>query len=170
MTDTRTWTTKFILPLLFPSNLRVLDKTQCKFVNAYLTDINKPYLDDHVFLVYESNISPAFDELKEELLLHPNYYCHYSYKRDNVFYKVFAFTRDQGKNTDMNLMIKGFFSKVNYQTKIRLLLDNDCNLRSPEHKLLFGEDSLKLYFQQDVITEEDPPNDLKFKLQMMQEI
>ena len=47
----RTLTTRYILPFLFDSNKLFNDKH--KFVNAYVSDINRPYLDSHIFVLFE---------------------------------------------------------------------------------------------------------------------
>lgn len=46
-------TLKLMIPLI-SDNITVDDLSEeCGFVNAFTNDINKPYLDNHVFLMYE---------------------------------------------------------------------------------------------------------------------
>ena len=84
-------TTKYILPLLFNNNDDIIvNETKYGFVNAYLSDINRPQLYNHIFLMYKSN-AVALNTLCAVLSKNPNYYSNYSVKINDEYFTVFAF-------------------------------------------------------------------------------
>ena len=59
------------------------------FVNGYSGDINKPWLDNHLFLLFESEYDKDFNPstLRERSTFHSSY----GYRIDKKFYTVFVF-------------------------------------------------------------------------------
>ena len=47
----RTYTTRYILPFLFKDKTYFTDEYD--FINAYISDINVPFYDNHIFILYK---------------------------------------------------------------------------------------------------------------------
>lgn len=165
----RTWTTKFIVPLLFKNYSRFLSYSNFGFVNAYLTDKNRPYLDKHLFMVYETTSSVTkFKELDDAMRSHPNFYSHYSVKVNGKFYEVYSFLRDVGPyKEEIAELINENYHLIRYDTKIKILDFWPFGIKSPEHKYLFNLDDVitpKLELLKEIIPEEDELGDLLHKV------
>ena len=83
---------KLIIPLL-DENLTIQDiSPEAGFIDIYSEDINRPYLDNHIFLLYDmSNTKEAFEaNLKMKSM--KNLYGVYKVKINNVDYTLYAFT------------------------------------------------------------------------------
>lgn len=81
-----TRTTKYIIPLIFNDPCVVEEKG---FVNAYMADINRPWLQDKLFLVYEYAIEQG--KLITMFEKRDDYYDKYYITIDEVSYTVYVF-------------------------------------------------------------------------------
>ena len=80
---------KLIIPLtLYPITLSMLSK-EAGFVEAFTNDINKPWLEDRIFLMYEFDMSTKEKAIRFEKMrsmgLKP-----YKYKIKNQWYHIYA--------------------------------------------------------------------------------
>jgi len=163
----RNLATKFIVPLMFQKYSRFLNYTNFGFVNLYTADINRPYLDKHVFLVYETTANVGqYNELNETLKAHPNFYSKYGIRLDKKFYEVYAFLYDIGEYKSAIVeILSGTGCLLPYQTKVKILKFWPYKIDSKEHEYLFNEISFYKEIKEDIIPEEDEPNDLLFQVQ-----
>lgn len=83
----RTITTSFILPLMFDNKDILFSKYG--FVNAFLEDINRPWLDNHIFILYKTcSISSS---IEDDMKKNKYYYDTYQIVIDNQFYNEYVF-------------------------------------------------------------------------------
>lgn len=84
---------KLIIPLLDNAITKADLSEKAGFVGAYSEDINRPYLDNHIFLLYAYNVLTneaieTWKKLKEAR----NLYNVYKFKIKNIPFIMFAFT------------------------------------------------------------------------------
>lgn len=84
---------KLIIPLLDNVITKADLSEKAGFVGAYSEDINRPYLDNHIFLLYAYNVLTneaieTWKKLKEAR----NLYNVYKFKIKNIPFIMFAFT------------------------------------------------------------------------------
>ena len=84
----RTISTTFILPMLFDNKDFLYNKYG--FINVFIEDINKPWLDNHIFILYNSSGIPTV--LEKEFKANKYYYDTKHIVIDNVFYNEYIFT------------------------------------------------------------------------------
>ena len=85
-------TYKFIIPLL-NENITLKDiSNQAGFVDIYSEDINRPYLDNHIFLMYDMSTTKEAFETNIKLKSMKNLYNVYNIKINNNSYTLYAFT------------------------------------------------------------------------------
>jgi len=84
---------KLIIPLLDNSITKNNLSTKAGFVDAFSADINRPYLDNHIFLLYAYNVltNEAFDTYKK-LKSAKGLYGVYKFKIKGIPFIMFAFT------------------------------------------------------------------------------
>ena len=84
---------KLIIPLLDESITLEDLSDKAGFVDAYSEDINHPYMDNHIFLVYAANVltNESF-ETEQKLKSSKNLYSRYKFTLSGIPFIVFAFT------------------------------------------------------------------------------
>lgn len=139
------------------------------FMNAYSRDINKPQLENHVFLLFKNPKSAVdYMELWNTLPKHPNFYGRSNYKLKGVFYDVYIFTIGCGKfKFDETYLFRGRQTEMSWNTRVKILNYWGYNLTSEECRFLFDQ-TVTTKITQDVLPELDPPNELQFKADMLQ--
>jgi|WetSurMetagenome_2_1015567.scaffolds.fasta_scaffold02107_2 hypothetical protein len=95
--------TKMIIPLVEPRLHPELINTDIGFVNGYLSDCNRPFLDNHVFLLYR-NIPFYVDNL---LVNMPTFYNKYNVRYKGIYYTEYAFIRGINNKEDTNKIMHG---------------------------------------------------------------
>lgn len=168
----RTNATIYLIPVLFNKlPKKYISYESTGFVNAYMRDINRPFLDKHLFMVYESKSisSKEYYELENQMKGLPDYYCMYTYRIDTKFYKVFVYAIGTVYwNSDVASLLQNEWHQVSYQSRLKILKYWGLTISSEEHKVLFDlEVVAKVNFYDQGIKEEDPPSDLLFKVQKM---
>lgn len=159
-------TTKYILPLLFNNNDNIIvNETKYGFVNAYLSDINRPQLYNHIFLMYKSN-AVALSTLCAVLSKNPYYYSNYSVKINNEHFTVFVFFKPKRYLKDIESIINGNRFSLVFYAKVIIQKFWNFNADSIEFSTLFqsldNRDFTYLINNRktvikDTIQEEDPP-------------
>lgn len=163
----RNLATKFIVPLMFHKYPRFLNYGNFGFVNLYTADINRPYLDKHIFLVYETtSFVEQHNELNEALRSHPNFHSKYGIKVNKKFYDVYAFVHDIGTfKSDIANILSGVGYIIPYKSKVKILKFWPYDIGSTEHQYLFDKTAFRAEMDKIIIPEEDEPNDILFKVQ-----
>lgn len=96
--------TKLILPLVDTGFSSIFFKKENCFVDAYLKDINRPYLDHHIMLMYSDEVQPFIDTLLTSL---PTYFSKYKLRIDYIYYVVYTFIRDINHPSDIGIILNG---------------------------------------------------------------
>lgn len=108
------------------------------FINGYYSDINRPWLNSHVFLMYET-VSQTPLKIMTLLESNENFINQSSYRIANAFYNVYTFSISIEHKRDYDLMIKGEYSKISYENKIKILLFWNLTVNSILFKGLFPQ-------------------------------
>lgn len=154
----KTLTTRYILPFIFDSS--ELFQEKYKFVNAYIEDINRPFLDNHVLLVFEYN-SEINDELESKIKQN-NWFCaKYDLFIDGIFYIEYVFIIPHYFKKIINTIKDGYFNSIDENSKIRIIsFWNNIDFSYLKDLLNNSTDLTKiksLIDRNEIITEEDPP-------------
>lgn len=108
---------KIAIPLI-NDNISLSDiNEKTEFYNAYLYNKNKPFLDNHIFLLYKMN-DWSEEKIKtfKKLKSINNFYGCFDFYKDGNLYKLFIFT----SNKTINLLKEGKISLTDSQ-KIKVL-------------------------------------------------
>lgn len=97
--------TKLILPLVDNGLASSYLNKNDGFVDAFLKDINKPDLDNHIFLVYEETTLPNYIRIMLTGL--PTFYSKYIERIKGKYYEVFAFIRNINYRKDVTKLLVG---------------------------------------------------------------
>lgn len=80
-----TRSSKYLLPTIFSDN----SITENGFVNVYNKDVNRPWLDDHIFVVYETTLERG--SFYKIMTKHPLYYDTKYSTIDGIGYTLYIF-------------------------------------------------------------------------------
>lgn len=149
----RTITTSFILPLILKNKDVLFNKYG--FINAFLEDVNRPWLDNHIFILYKT--SSISDSIEDEMRANEYYYDTKSLKINNEFYQEYIFiVPSQYKE-----LIRDFkelsYTNLTTEDKIKILQFWDC-FDFPHIKKLIDNESEYVGVIEDlkeIIPEED---------------
>lgn len=90
---------KIILSLI-NKDLKLEDVSkEIGFVDIYTADINRPYLTNHVFLLYKRNMNPKFLSIRKKLEKFDNFHSKRNMKIKDELYVLYCFTIN--KNIDL---------------------------------------------------------------------
>lgn len=161
--------TTYLLPLLF-NDISILG-SRFKFVGIYTTDINRPQLSNHIFLLFESigNVN-TYEELSEKMRKNPLFHSHYTIKTNGVFYDVYSFALGAGAaSKEIEHVLNNNAVAISYKNKKNILKYWDKNIQSLEHRYLF-DDSYNsenlIQFDKYTISEADPVDDIHFDVEL----
>lgn len=160
----RTLTTRYILPFLFDSNKLFNDKY--KFVNAYISDINRPHLDSHIFVLfeYDTNIySSVNNYMKENKYLYDSKLI----SINGILYQEYIFVIPNEYKNVIQTIKDGFYNDISYEYKEKIILfwKNIClsylkGLLETKHDIT---EYKSLEEKGEIVGEEDPPaNEVNF--------
>ena len=112
-----------ILALLFSDkDLEKKDIFIKGFISVYFDDIERPYLDNHVFIMYDTNeVDGDYVRLLSKIENMPNYYSSYNIMISGVWYKVFCFTLNPKHKKEFDLLKKGKLTRIKSLTKSIIL-------------------------------------------------
>ncbi len=100
------------------------------FMNIFFTDIERPYLDNHVFILYNTDLVDAdYVRLLTKFENATNFYTSYSIKISGVWYKVFCFTAPPAYKKEIDLLKKGRLTDIKDPTKGMILQYNFDEIR-----------------------------------------
>lgn len=140
MTEARSLdsTSYFLIPLLDP-NLTFVDfmiQTPL-FVGTYTYNINIPWKDNHIFLLYKSNIDPTFNQLLEKLKSNTNFRGGSSIRLKGDWYTLLTFTRPIEYGLEISKLINSRLTELCYDTKVKIVSFWNLPVSSKLHKRLF---------------------------------
>lgn len=152
----RTLSTRYILPFLFTDKKYFTDKYS--FINAYIQDINRPYLEDKIFIVFEYD-PKVYSEVNNEMTSNSCYFTKYDLHINNKYYIEYVFVIPPKYNITIKNIIDGKFNYISseYKTNIISFWGNiDFSylkdlLKNPKDLL----DIVSLEDRNEIITEED---------------
>lgn len=142
--------TFFLLPLI-DSTTSFSDYTKAGFINLYTDDINRPYINDKIFLVFNSaklRSSNLFSQLKSNSL----FYNDYSIRVKGEWCAVLVFIKPINHKYEISVMQKTP-QLITYTTKITILNYWQLDINSLMHKALFDGFEIKNFYQH--LPEED---------------
>ena len=85
-------TDKLIIPLLDDQFTSDLFTDNAGFIDAKYIDINKPYLDNHVFLIYDADLTDIDNFKRHEKMLKMTNLHSYRYARINgLLFLIYTF-------------------------------------------------------------------------------
>lgn len=160
----RTLTTRYILPFLFDSSK--LFSNEYKFVNAYISDINRPYLDSHIFVLfeYDTNVHSNINNyMKKNRYLYDNKLI----SINNTLYQEYIFVIPNEYKNVIQTIKEGFYNDLSYKYKEKIIhFWNDTNLSYLKGLLetKYGITEYKsLEERKEIVGEEDlPANEINF--------
>lgn len=146
---------KLILPLtLYPITLSMLSK-EAGFVDAFTNDINKPWLEDRIFLMYEFDMSTAKKAIRFEKMrrmgLKP-----YKYKINKKWYHIYALPYT---NKDIILSKTWEFIRLYNTNDLYKILAFWKNTDKDLTTLIFSNNLNTTKFEKSYVPEEDEPSD-----------
>ena len=152
----RTLTTRYILPFIFDSDALFTDKYS--FVNAYVEDINRPYIENTIMVLFEYN-TEVYDKVDKELKGNKYYYGRNEVHINDVFYLEYMFVIPPEFKSTINVIKDGKAYCLPYDTKLRILnFWKNINLSYMRDLLTEKKDLTEvksLYDLGEVVTEED---------------
>lgn len=110
--------TDFLLPMLFDNKNEICTNS---YENCYFYDLNFPYVEDKIILVYNSDINENnYTKLYKSLIKNKNFHSFYTFY-DNANKEKFVFTIPPNLKRDYNLILKGQYSKISETYKQKIL-------------------------------------------------
>lgn len=83
---------KCIIPLLDETFTEDLFTEEAGFLNAFNADINRPYLDNHIFLLYDANLGiPENHKRNERLMSSNNLYQRFFIRINGILLILYVF-------------------------------------------------------------------------------
>lgn len=108
--------TDFLVPMLLEKDI-----LSNSYINCYYYDVNYPYIEDKIILVYNSDIKDEhYLNIYNRLTNNSNFYNHYTYF-DNGNKEKFVFTIPPNLKRDYKLIIEGKYSQISETYKQQIL-------------------------------------------------
>lgn len=142
---------KLILPLLNKEITKKDISLNSGFIDIYSYDINKPFMDHHIFLLYSNEIfTPQAIETAKKLKALNNLYCFRNLTIKGKSYRLYSFTVSKTISD-----IEDNKVNLNYSDKLKVasfweLKDTDIN-----DYLIDNTNTLYIEFKNKVVPEED---------------
>lgn len=114
----KTLSTRYILPFLFEEKELFCDK-YC-FVNAYIGDINRPYLDNHIFLLFEYN-TEVYDKVNNTIKSNKYYFDTKFITIDNILYLEYIFVIPPINAEAIKVIKDGYYTNLSSETKLIII-------------------------------------------------
>lgn len=148
----RTITTSFILPFIFEKKDVLFNKYG--FINAFLEDINKPWLNNHIFILYES--SSISSSIENDMKKNKYYYDTYQIVIDNHFYDEYVFIIPPEIKITVDSFKQFSYNVLSADKKIKILKFWNCFDFEHIYKLLHNDNEFHALEGIETIPEEDP--------------
>jgi hypothetical protein len=137
----------------YTGEYKLSEDRNTSFVNGYYSDVNRPYMEECIHLMFETEIDIKFDLKKKEL--NENYQSKYLTKIDDKFYMIYSFKIPDRFKRDYKLMVKGKYSKLDDETKTKIVDFWKLNPKSQLFKSLYTNGNSLSTFTDELIKEEE---------------
>lgn len=114
----RTLTTRYILPFIFDDSNLFSDKYD--FINAYVEDINRPYLDKHIIVLFKYN-PKLYDFISKSMRSNPWYTTENDIFIDNEYYLEYVFIEPPENRSIIEVIKSGSFNSLPEENKIQII-------------------------------------------------
>lgn len=94
---------------------------ETSFVQLSLTDKNKPYIENCIFLMYKVKSTIEQFTTFNKLRTLDNYYSSYTYVIDQKDYEIYAFTIKPEYKQDIKFIEQGLYTYISLIDKYRIL-------------------------------------------------
>lgn len=150
----RTYTTRYILPFLFKDKKYFNDTYD--FVNAYVSDINVPYYDNHIFVLFKYN-PEEYDNVEYYMKNNPNYFSKREVFIDGLFYLEYIYIITPNIKDVINSIKEGLYHTLTVESKSCIIKYwNNLDLSYLKGLLEFMPKQCKsLEEQGEIVTEQD---------------
>lgn len=149
----RTITTMFLLPLILDSK-DILFKYY-GFINAFIEDINRPWLDNHIFILYK--VSSVSNTIQEEFKKNKWYYDTKNIIIDGEYYEEYIFVVKPELKEIVNNFKNYSYNILTTDDKIKILKFWNCFDFDHIYSLLSEDNEPKNLIEdrKEIIPEED---------------
>lgn len=139
-------TTKYILPILGDKNELLVNNSSISFINCYLNWIDKPFLDNHIFVLYKLKADKSLSDNLLKLIKHPNYFDQYTFIYEEQTYLVLVLIITPEYKKDFLLLLNSKVSETTIKYKLKVInfwhiLDPNSNI----YRTLYGDTSIEDY-------------------------
>jgi len=130
-----------------------LEGYETALMNAFNHDINKPYLDNHIHLVFDTSMFRTIEvdsitkDKKQDMISH--------YRISGVFVKSYAIKIKDEYLSSKNLILDNKIFNLRYDIKIKIFKFWNLKADSKLFKVLFEEGNPKEDITKEVLPEED---------------
>lgn len=144
-----------LLPLVsieFTKAEQLLEGYDKAFINGFSSDINKPFIDKHVHLVFDNSMYKEKDVETLISLEQLEYIA--SYRMSGVFVKSYALRLDDGYSLSIKKILEGNCSDLSSDIKHKIITFWNAPADSALFNALYGK-GCELDPNKDVLPEED---------------
>lgn len=114
----RTYTTRYILPFLFKDKTYFADEYD--FINAYISDINVPFYDNHVFILFKYN-PEEYDHIENYMKNNSRYFSRREVFIDGVFYLEYIYIVTPDIKEVINSIKEGLYHALTVDNKSKII-------------------------------------------------
>ena len=130
-----------------------LDGYESALMNAFHYDINKPYLDNHIHLVFDTSmfrtieVNTITNDNKQDKISH--------YRISGVFVRSYAIKIKEEYLSSRDLILEDKIFNLQYEIKIKIFKFWDLKADSKLFKVLFEEPKESTNIKTEILPEED---------------
>ena len=131
--------TKYLLPMFDSKSSFIFDDEHFVFINVFYKDIDRPYLDNHIFILYE--IKACTETVSSYLKIKKlkQYRSSYNFVYNNRTFMVAIFTIPLKYKKDYKNVINGKYSETSIEYKEKVLSYWDINdTNSSTYRILYN--------------------------------
>lgn len=129
----KTYTTSYILPFIFENNKILSDKYG--FINAYIQDINRPFLEDKICVLFKYTPKTNI-ELDTIAKNNPYFYDHKELHINGELYDEYIYVIPPENKITIDEIINGYAYGITYKNKAKIIAFwNDFNSKHMEELL-----------------------------------
>lgn len=114
----RTYTTRYILPFLFKDKTYFTDEYD--FINAYISDINVPFYDNHIFILFKYN-PEEYDHIENYMKNNSRYFSRREVFINGVFYLEYIYIVTPDIKEVINSIKEGLYHALTVDNKSKII-------------------------------------------------
>ena len=131
--------TKYLLPMFGEKNTLLVDDEGITFLNVFIEDVDKPYLDNHIFILYELKDATKMCRPLTKIYATKQYHSSYSFANDGKTYTVVIFTIPIRYKKDYKNITIGKYNEASLSYKKAVLEYWDIkDTNSSTYRILFN--------------------------------